>query len=389
MSVDIHFECLHWALLRTLTRTEYFLFLHHATSILGKFNTWCFEDSRDISCSLLINQSHPDESWEGAKRCLWIFALNLFIEHSGEHLSKHNIFCAFITPQAFCQSSAPGALSTLVTSVVLYSLTRARMMIPGKDKTRIFGYTSEFIHWGFWRTLIRTEYFLLVHHTPSSLAKLNTWCFEHYCDINCSLLLNPSHTDELSEEQNTCLWIYDLHWLIDHSGEHWREQNIFRLFTTPQAFWQSSATGALTTQVTSVALYSLARATLITTGKGETRVCGSTSEFIHWALCRTLMRIEYFLFLHHATSILATFRTWRFKDSGDISCCLVVSPSHTDESWERRNTCLWIYALNLFIELSGEHGLEENISCSFTTPQAFWQSSAPGASCTLATAVAV
>ena len=41
---------------------------------------------------------------------------------------------------AFWQSSAPGALSTLVTSVVLYSLTRATLMSPGKDETRICGY---------------------------------------------------------------------------------------------------------------------------------------------------------------------------------------------------------------------------------------------------------
>ena len=49
--------------------------------------------------------------------------------------------------QAFWQSSAPGVLSTLVTSVVLYSLTRATLMSPGKDETRVCGYIhSEFIH---------------------------------------------------------------------------------------------------------------------------------------------------------------------------------------------------------------------------------------------------
>ena len=44
------------------------------------------------------------------------------------------------TPQAFWQSSAPGALSTLVPSVVLYSLTRAPLMSSGKDETRVCGY---------------------------------------------------------------------------------------------------------------------------------------------------------------------------------------------------------------------------------------------------------
>ena len=46
------------------------------------------------------------------------------------------------SPQAFWQSSAPGVLSTLVTSVVLYSLTRATLMSPGQDKTRVYIYTN-------------------------------------------------------------------------------------------------------------------------------------------------------------------------------------------------------------------------------------------------------
>ena len=34
--------------------------------------------------------------------------------------------------------------------------------------------------------------------------------------------------------------------------------------------------------------------------------------------------------------------TWCFKGYEDVSCCLVVSLSHTDQSWERRNTFVWI-----------------------------------------------
>ena len=41
---------------------------------------------------------------------------------------------------------------------------------------------------------MRAEYFLFVHHTTSISAKLSTWCFEHFGDISCSLLFNPSHT---------------------------------------------------------------------------------------------------------------------------------------------------------------------------------------------------
>ena len=71
---------------------------------------------------------------------LYITLYNLFIEHSGEHWWEQNIFCSFTTPQAFWQSSALGALSTVVTSVVLYSLTRATLMSRGKDETRVCGY---------------------------------------------------------------------------------------------------------------------------------------------------------------------------------------------------------------------------------------------------------
>ena len=54
---------------------------------------------------------------------------------------------------------------------------------------------------------------LFVHHTTSILAKLSTWCFEHSGDISCSLLVNPSHTDESWEGRNTCMWIYTCLWI--------------------------------------------------------------------------------------------------------------------------------------------------------------------------------
>ena len=34
-------------------------------------STWCFEHSGDISCSLLVNLSHTDESWEGRNTCIY------------------------------------------------------------------------------------------------------------------------------------------------------------------------------------------------------------------------------------------------------------------------------------------------------------------------------
>ena len=37
-------------------------------------------------------------------------------------------------------------MSTLVTSVVLYSLTRATLMIPGQDETHVCGYIYIYIY---------------------------------------------------------------------------------------------------------------------------------------------------------------------------------------------------------------------------------------------------
>ena len=51
---------------------------------------------------------------------------------------------------------------------------------------------------------MRTKY--LFSFATSILAKLSTWCFEHSCDISCSLLVNASHTDEPWEVRNTCLY---------------------------------------------------------------------------------------------------------------------------------------------------------------------------------------
>ena len=143
---------------------------------------------------------------------MWMYTLWIYSLSTLENTDDNGIyFFPFTTPQAFLQSSASGAFSTLVTSVVLYSLIRTTLMSPGKDETRVSGYLrSEFIHWALWRTLMRTEYFLFVHHTTSILANLSTWCFEHSGDISCSLLVNPSHTDESWEGRNTWMWIYTL-----------------------------------------------------------------------------------------------------------------------------------------------------------------------------------
>ena len=54
-------------------------------------------------------------------RIIYILYIYIYI-YTDYRLYIQNIFCSFTTPQAFWQSSAPDALSTLLTSVVLYSL---------------------------------------------------------------------------------------------------------------------------------------------------------------------------------------------------------------------------------------------------------------------------
>ena len=76
---------------------------------------------------------------------MWIYTLWIYSSSTLENTDENKIF--FVrSPQVFQQISAPGALSSLVTSVVLYALTRATLITPGKDETRVCGYIYVYIH---------------------------------------------------------------------------------------------------------------------------------------------------------------------------------------------------------------------------------------------------
>ena len=142
VSVDMWSELSHWALWRTMMRSEYFFFVDTRQEFWQSSAPRVFSALvTSISCSLLVNPDSNDSSWEGRNTCLWIYLLNLSIEISEEYWWEQNIFCSFTTPQAIWQSLAPGALTTLVTSVTLYWLTQIILISPGKDKTRVCGYT--------------------------------------------------------------------------------------------------------------------------------------------------------------------------------------------------------------------------------------------------------
>ena len=54
-------------------RTEYYLFVHHTTSI-AKLSTWCFDEHSLVTSVVLYSTlSVLDESWEGRNTCMWIY----------------------------------------------------------------------------------------------------------------------------------------------------------------------------------------------------------------------------------------------------------------------------------------------------------------------------
>ena len=110
-------------------------------------------------------------------------------------------------------------------------------------------------------------------YTTSILAKLSTWCFEHSGNINCSLLINLSHTDESWARWNMCMWICML-WIYSLSILENTDENKIFFVRSSQAFWLSSAPRVLSALVTSVVLYSLTWATMMSPGQDKTCVCG-------------------------------------------------------------------------------------------------------------------
>ena len=62
------------------------------TSILDELTTWCFEHYGDISCSLLVNRSHTDESWAGRNTCMWICICIYIYIYIFNYLIKKHVF---------------------------------------------------------------------------------------------------------------------------------------------------------------------------------------------------------------------------------------------------------------------------------------------------------
>ena len=80
------------------------------------------EHSDDISCSLLVNPSHTDESWEGWNTFLWIYTLWIYSLSTLENTDENRIF--FVRSAHRNHIGKAQHLGTLMTSVVPYSLTQ-------------------------------------------------------------------------------------------------------------------------------------------------------------------------------------------------------------------------------------------------------------------------
>ena len=46
------------------------------------------------------------------------------------------------------------------------------------------------------------------------------------------------------------------------------------------------------------------------------------------------------IYCFYGYTLFSLLSTWSFEHSGDISCSLLVNPTHTDESWAGQNMCM-------------------------------------------------
>ena len=70
-----------------------YIYINKAIANLAKLSTWCFEHSGDIGCSLLVDPSHIDESWEEQNTCLWIYIyIYIYIYKFNQLDNKHANF---------------------------------------------------------------------------------------------------------------------------------------------------------------------------------------------------------------------------------------------------------------------------------------------------------
>ena len=132
------------------------------------------------------------------KKYIYIYMLYIYI-------------CIYVI-QAFWQSSAPGPLSTLVTSVVLFSLTRATLMSPGKDETRVCGHIYLYIY------IYIYIYIMYIYniYTYSFWAKAFQFHIESWPlrESNPRPRTYRAHalTTQLSTRTMRCLMVYRMRW---------------------------------------------------------------------------------------------------------------------------------------------------------------------------------
>ena len=134
-----------WITLENTDDSKVFLFAHHPTRILAKLSTRCFEHSGEISCSLIrATLMIPGKDKTRVCRLRHSEFIHLTLWRT---LMRTEYFLFVYYTTSIWKNSTSDALSYLVTSVVLYSFTRATLMSPGKDEILVCGYRCfEYIH---------------------------------------------------------------------------------------------------------------------------------------------------------------------------------------------------------------------------------------------------
>ena len=107
-----------------------FKYLHEPVHRSHNFDIFYKNISKYFFETLIFSETF----WGGRNTCMWICTLWIYSLSTLENSDKNKMFFVH-SPQALWLSSAPGVLSTVVTSVVPYSLPRATLMSPGQNET--------------------------------------------------------------------------------------------------------------------------------------------------------------------------------------------------------------------------------------------------------------
>ena len=132
----IRSEFIYRAFWRTLMITEYILFVHHTTSILGKLSTRCFEHSGYISCSLLVN---PSQSLlENIDENRIFFVRSPHHKHFGKAQHSGDISCSPLVNPSHTDESARFCRQHILVNIYIYIDQNFILFLCLKQQSKIY-----------------------------------------------------------------------------------------------------------------------------------------------------------------------------------------------------------------------------------------------------------